>query len=107
MAVNIRLFVLIGLFGACLHQPAIGQGVAPVTSTRGSNQGGVSEQMEQGLIRPDAGAVSPIDNILGSGIRLPPPQETNVQIIPAPMAPAANAEPVAPASKEPPPGSGQ
>ena len=72
MSANIRLCVLLWVLGAFLHQPAMGQGVAPVVGPRGSNQGGVSEQMEQGLVRPDSGVMSPIDNIMGSGIRLPP-----------------------------------
>ena len=107
MSANIRLYVLLGVFGAFLHQPAIGQGVAPVVGPRGSNQGGVSEQMEQGLIRPDSGVMSPIDNILGSGIRLPPqlgdtqstPSETPAET-PAAV-PAATPEKAVPVTGEP------
>lgn len=106
MSVNIRLCVLLGVFGAFLHQPAIGQGVAPVAGSRGSNQGGVSEKMEQGLVRPDSGAMSPIDNIMGSGIRLPP-QLGDTQSTPAapsvetPAAvPAATPEKVVPITGE-------
>jgi hypothetical protein len=95
MSGNIRLFVLfvVSVSGCFLHQPAMGQGVAPVAGPR-SNQGAVSEQMEQGLVRPDSGVMSPIDNIMGSGIRLPPqlgaPSETPVE------PPAATPEKVVP-----------
>ena len=94
MSVNIRLCVLLGVFGVFVHQPAIGQSVPPAAVSRGANQGAVSEQMEQGLVRPDSGVMSPIDNIMGSGIRLPPqfgtPSETPVET------PAATPEKVAP-----------
>ena len=99
MSVNIRLCVLLGVFGVFVQQPAIGQSVPPAASSRGANQGAVSEKMEQGLIRLDSGVASPIDNILGSGIKLPS-QEVLVQPAPAPAAipataPAAAATPPA------------
>lgn len=105
MSVNIRVCVLLGVFGAFVHQPAIGQGVASVVGPR-SNQGGVSEQMEHGLVRPDSGVMSPIDNILGSGIRLPlqlgdtqsTPSETPAET-PAAV-PAATPEKVIPVTGE-------
>ena len=94
MSLNIRLFVLLGVFGVFVQQPAIGQSVTPAASPRG----GVSEQMEQGLVRPDSGELSPIDNILGSGIRLPP-QFGDTQPTPSAVptdTPAAVPEKVAP-----------
>lgn len=85
MSLNIRLFVLLGVFGAFVHQSAIGQSVPPAVSSRGANQGAVSEKVEQGLIRLDGGVASPIDNILGSGIKLPS-REAVVQPTSAPTA---------------------
>ena len=93
MSLNIRLCVLLGVFGAFVHQPAIGQSVPPAASSRGANQGAVSEKVEQGLIRLDSGVASPIDNILGSGIKLPS-QASDIQSTP-PAAPAATPAPAA------------
>ena len=100
MSVNIRLCVLLGVFGVFVQQPAIGQSIPPATSSRGANQGAVSEKMEQGLIRLDGGVASPIDNILGSGIKLPS-REAVVQSTSAPTATPAPAP--APATAATPP----
>lgn len=93
MSLNIRLCVLLGALGVFVHQPVMGQSVPPATNSRAANQGTVSEQVEQGLIRLDGGVASPIDNILGSGIKLPP-QATDTKST-SPAVPAAAPAPAA------------
>ena len=93
MSVNIRLCVLLGMFGVFVHQPAMGQNVPPAASSRGASQGAVSEKVEQGLLRLDSGVASPIDNILGSGIKLPS-QATDIKST-SPAVPAATPAPAA------------